>query len=410
MREAIKHSWIYIPPFTFTVSLFGSIAYKYFPFFDIQWKVFFTFLILNFIFLSIFGYLIIRRGCPFKKHCKTIKNKFIDFMTEKSVTNTLHTQLSNLSEIYNLLSEHLLSIVKFTEEMSMELINKLSYLHENSTIQTELINSSASSGLNLISEFEKQERQSDELIKILQNLYLSYRKDTENNINRLRSLVNEVNKVSNFISNIKDIAENTNLLALNAAIEAARAGEHGRGFAVVADEIRKLAMETEKISNQIISNIIKLSDRINKEFESLNMESSKLDKMLQELQIESKIQTQESFKNIVNLLHDITKKIQEKNEQIFKVVTDLLGNIQFQDVIRQRIETIITGLKDLSEYNKSFINWLLSLEVEKQPIEIEKFFDSFYQKYVMQAQRDIHAKFIGNASYKKEESPKIELF
>ena len=83
------------------------------------------------------------------------------------------------------------------------------------------------------------------------------------------ALAHIAQNIGDVVKLIRDIASQTNLLALNATIEAARAGEAGRGFAVVASEVKLLAAQTEKATEDISSQILKVQNATAKAVESI---------------------------------------------------------------------------------------------------------------------------------------------
>ncbi len=95
------------------------------------------------------------------------------------------------------------------------------------------------------------------------------------NLSEAMARINETSqKIGQIISDIEDIASQTNLLSLNASIEAARAGEAGRGFAVVADQIRQLAEQSAQSavdSRQLIERSLQEVDAGNRAVEQVSV-------------------------------------------------------------------------------------------------------------------------------------------
>jgi methyl-accepting chemotaxis protein len=238
-----------------------------------------------------------------------------------------------------------------------------------------------------------------------------YRQDLKNNLTRMESLMSQVKNLTPLIVKIKAIAEQTNILAINAAIEAARAGEHGRSFRVIADEIRKLANHTGDISKQITEELSQLFDTVTHEFnqvKALIEDNSYLHKLEE---IESSIKETESlFSNVASIIPEVIAQVDKQNEVVVEVVTDLMGRVQFQDVVRQKLEKVIEQIKAISKYNTALLKWLANPETEEKPKDIEELLETFYKSYVMESQRDVHERTVNKVSVRREEAPKIELF
>ncbi|RHW32769.1 methyl-accepting chemotaxis protein [Lysinibacillus yapensis] len=136
-------------------------------------------------------------------------------------------------------------------------------------------------------------------------------------------LNNQTKEIVKVLTQITEVADQTNLLSLNASIEAARAGEAGKGFAVVADEVKKLADQTRNL----VSNITGIANRIEEDTEkTVNSINDVKQRVNKGLEIASETQTtfsniQESVNHVQGQVLNITTISQRINEEVIKVST-----------------------------------------------------------------------------------------
>ncbi len=234
----------------------------------------------------------------------------------------------------------------------MKVIEQIGILNAQASEKRAHISQSIQSGKALTESTHQRVESNREVIAALEMQLLEQNTEMHSNFERIEGLAGEVRALTSLIKVITSIAQQTSLLALNAEIEAARAGNAGRGFGVVAIEVRKLSVQTTKAAADIATKINATCRRVDTETaeSKLSLEQYESNIAMHNLFVGlGEMQQEFSVKN-GELLLGVISEVDASYAESIDRLSEALGHIQFQDVMRQRMEHVQDALVEMGEH------------------------------------------------------------
>lgn len=298
------------------------------------------------------------------------------------------------------------------EQEILEVIKDIGMLNEKAIGQRKKIAESLQNGKDMTQSAEQQVNSNKETIAAIGTQLGEQNAELRNSYERVEKMAAEVGALKPLIKVITSIAQQTSLLALNAEIEAARAGEAGRGFSVVAGEVRKLSVATTKAAGDIATKISATTERVTEEMENAAAALDRYRSSEEMEQLMTGLTTMQSeFSRNSHLLLEVVGELDENYAESVLRLSQALGHIQFQDVMKQRMEHVQAALVDMREHlgqiseKPNDAQWDGCFEQTFKSI-----LASHLERYRMERQTATHLVTTGEAKGECESRPAIELF
>lgn len=235
-------------------------------------------------------------------------------------------------------SPQLAFIVQDTDQAALHIVERVGSLAKTAHKLVDYLNN-AQLGSNDMEQ--AMSARSESTSQVVERLSERMHTDQE----KIHMLMESLHAMIGKVGVITEIAAKTNMLALNAAIEAARAGEAGRGFAVVAAEVRSLAKGTATVAKEIGATMEDARKILGESSGHEHKKNAATDLLAAQEVLGTVRRVAEGYADMQQFYKTLMSVMMEYNTSLAKDLADVLGDVQFQDVVRQTIERMenVTG-------------------------------------------------------------------
>jgi methyl-accepting chemotaxis protein len=291
-------------------------------------------------------------------------------------------------------------VISDTESSAQSIIKHVRRLHDSASTLGSYLDGTSQQAGDLGKEIIESVAFLSDIGEFIERLPGKMQRD----LSSVQALAAEIKVLSDMTADVKAIGLQSHLLAINAAVEASRAGTLGAAFKVVADEMRRLAGNSSAMAVKINKGLAHARELVENGLQSTINESAG------QLADVSKAATtigrlRNNFEDMSQYYKNRLSIVMKHNEDLVRDIGEALGQIQYQDVVRQSIERLRTTA---GRRNDAMRTLLLTskgspAEDDELPMQLELILDDYLAEEKKHRHPDRHTPD-GNAPLK------IELF